>query len=584
VTGRFLITTADERSWKTDRPIVFLGEWCRRFDRESAWTGLDARVARPVSFEARERIRILEYIDALSRELLVELSQFLSCFHGVRRSLRFWRILLGHWIHRYTCAMFHRWQAVQQLLEEHEISGTILFTGPSLELARHDTEGFIWACDDDLWNNRLLGRILGRLSQAPVEYRSVDAGQPVTVASSQRRAAGRLSDGARACLQRDDESLIISSYLPPLRAAMLCLLLGQVPWRRRSPAVRPVPVDANLRATSRLDSSARTGFPGFVRDMLVELLPTCYLEGFSSLQSQVAEARWPERPQFIFTSGSFDTGEVFKLWAAEKVEEGRPYIIGQHGSNYGTARYCPSETECVETADAFLTWGWRDERRRCKPSFVFKTAGRSRGAWNPRGGALLIETCLPHLVSPWDPYPEFSTYQREQFEFVDSLPDAVRRATTVRLAAGHRRSPWCDANRWRRRAPQIALDDGSAPIATLISKSRVVIYSYDSTGILETLSLNSPTLCFWSGGLAHLRDSAVPYYELLASAGILHETPQSAARKLAAVWDDVGGWWSSEAVQRSRREFTEQYARSDARPVRSLKRLLVESASLARAG
>ena len=59
----------------------------------------------------------------------------------------------------------------------------------------------------------------------------------------------------------------------------------------------------------------------------------------------------------IFTSNSFDTSEVFKLWTAEKVETGCPYIIGQHGNNYGAARYCPSETECVETADAFLTWG-----------------------------------------------------------------------------------------------------------------------------------------------------------------------------------------------------------------------------------
>lgn len=550
-------------------------------------------MARPVSFDGAERDRILEHIEVLSRELLLELAQFLNGFHGLGNSLRFWRILLGHWIHRYTCTMFHRWHAIRQVLEEHEISGTIVFTGPSLALARHDTEAFIWACNDDLWNNLLIGRILLRTSKVPVEYKSIDVGEPVTAPGSratanarseQRRAVRRLFATARACLQRDDEPFIISSYLPPLRAAMLSLLLGQVPWRRRSAPVRPASVDANLRATSRLGSGARGGFAGFVRDMLLELVPTCFLEGFGSLKSQVEEARWPRRPRFIFTSGSFDTGEVFKLWTAEKVGEGRPYIIGQHGNNYGTARYCPSETECVETADTFLTWGWQDKRRRCKPSFVFKTAGRSHGAWNPRGGALLIETCLPHLVSPWDPYPEFSMYQRDQFEFVESLPGAVRRATTVRLAAGYRRQSWCDAERWRRRQSQVTVDDGSTPISALIRKSRVVVYSYDSTGILETLSLNSPTLCFWSGGLAHLRDSAVPFYELLASAGILHETPQSAARKLAAVWDDVGAWWGSEDVQRPRKKFIEQYAKTATRPVRSLKRLLVESASVARAG
>jgi len=301
------------------------------------------------------------------------------------------------------------------------------------------------------------------------------------------------------------------------------------------------------------------------------------------LKLQVEEADWPGTPRLIFTSNSFDTGEVFKLWAAEKVEGGCPYIIGQHGNNYGAARYCPSETECVETADAFLTWGWQDHKRRCEPAFILKTAGRSQGRWNPRGGVLLIETCLPHLHSAWDPYPEFAMYQEEQFQFAERLPEAIRRVMTVRLHAEYKRHPWREDERWRRRQPEVALDDGTTPILALISKSRLVVHSYDSTGILETLSLNIPTLCFWNGGLAHLRDCAIPFYELLAAAGIFHHTPQSAAEKVAAVWNDVGAWWRSEVVQRSRQSFCEQYARTRPRPVRTLSRLLLaHSSSVAR--
>lgn len=36
-TGRYLITTADERTWKFDRPVLFLGEWCRLYDRRHVW-------------------------------------------------------------------------------------------------------------------------------------------------------------------------------------------------------------------------------------------------------------------------------------------------------------------------------------------------------------------------------------------------------------------------------------------------------------------------------------------------------------------------------------------------------------------
>jgi putative transferase (TIGR04331 family) len=234
----------------------------------------------------------------------------------------------------------------------------------------------------------------------------------------------------------------------------------------------------------------------------------------------------------------------------------------------------------VETADAFLTWGWRDDKPKCESAFILKTAGRSQGRWNPRGGVLLIETCLPHLLSAWDPYPEFATYQEEQFQFAERLPEAIRRVMTVRLHAEYKRHPWREDERWRRRQPEVALDYGTTPISALIRGNRLVVHSYDSTGILETLSLNTPTMCFWSGGLTHLRDSAIPFYELLAAAGILHETPQAAADKIGEVWNDVGAWWKSGVVQESRQKFCERYARTIPRPVRTLARLLLDHSSV----
>ena len=44
---RYLITTADERTWKFDRPVIFLGEWCRLYDRKHVWESMDAVVAEP---------------------------------------------------------------------------------------------------------------------------------------------------------------------------------------------------------------------------------------------------------------------------------------------------------------------------------------------------------------------------------------------------------------------------------------------------------------------------------------------------------------------------------------------------------
>ena len=45
--GKYLITTEDESTWKFDRSVIFLGEWCRLFSRKHIWENLDAIVAEP---------------------------------------------------------------------------------------------------------------------------------------------------------------------------------------------------------------------------------------------------------------------------------------------------------------------------------------------------------------------------------------------------------------------------------------------------------------------------------------------------------------------------------------------------------
>ena len=43
-TSMFLVTTADQRFWKTDEKILFLGEWCKIYNQRHIWSNLDYEV------------------------------------------------------------------------------------------------------------------------------------------------------------------------------------------------------------------------------------------------------------------------------------------------------------------------------------------------------------------------------------------------------------------------------------------------------------------------------------------------------------------------------------------------------------
>ena len=587
---RFLITTADERSWKLDQPALFLGEWCRLYERKHLWEQMDATVARPYGLESDLKHRNLEYVQSLIDQLLNELAVALNRIHGTAHDSRYWNIVIGHWLRRYVAVIFNRYHALLQALNENEVSGSIIFEAPENILATQDSISLVWAIADPMWNHVLYSSILKFLGveqlqsvsgildgvgtygkdSAPIFERSI---------SGKQRFQGAIFRILSA-FSRKKDAFIVNSYLPMFEEACLQISLGQMPQIWRSPPLHEAHFDRGFRQDLRIETEGLTGFELFVRRQLREMIPICYLEGYAFLKEQVRTLSWPSEPKFIFTSNNFEFDEIFKLWTAAMTEKGTPYFAGQHGNNYGAYRGLQKLPELV-TCDKFFTWGWTDDDPKNVPAFVFNIAGRKPSKKNRKDGLLLVEHVVPPRQEPEDSYFLFSEYQEDQFLFVEALPKRLQPQVTVRLARGSEKFSWSDRLRWDDRNKDVQIDSGYVGIHRLIADSRLVVYSYDSTGLLESLALNMPTMCFWRGGLDHLLPVAKPYYELLRDVGIIMDTPQQAASKVTEHWDQIGEWWENDALQTARRSFCEQYAKTVKTPVRTLKRLLTAHSQVA---
>jgi putative transferase (TIGR04331 family) len=588
--ARYLITTSDETTWKFDRPVIFLGEWCRVYDRKHIWQHMDAIVAEPYGLSSEQK----DSDDAEAREyeenLLIVLRDALNKYHGTQHGSRFWRIVLGHWLRRYVDVIFNRVRTLEQCLQNYRLSGTALINVDCYHLAAMDSEEAIRTFNDDRWNNALYIRILNLLNKSnlPIEYVSGNetkyrvAEITVSHVSLKRkllrwgyRQIGKLA----GLLAKENDAFIINSYLPKKDLVKLQLAMLQVPQFWVSPKLKfTKKPDEGLRQKLSADVATKPDntLYDILQTLIFELIPTCYLENFPELQENIGKVRWPKCPKFIFTSNSFDTDEVFKLWAASKIESGYPYIAGQHGNNYGTHRYFGKLTPEETSSTKFLTWGWSDGLPQHTPAFMLKLSVHEMATCNTSGDLLLIELGEPYRITTWDCTFEFGEYFAEQKAFVENLKSASRKQLKIRLPAPNMNSRWRYESRWREFDQEINLDNGDTKLSELIKQSRLVVHSYDSTGILETLSQNIPTLIFWQSNLDHLRDCAKPYYQKLIDAGIIHLTPQSAAAKVNEVWDDVAGWWSQSRIQDARSQFCNRYAKISNSPVMDLKALLTE--------
>lgn len=582
---RFLITSADERTWKFDRPVLFLGEWCRLYDRRHVWQHMDGEVAEPYGLEPGQKERDVAYVQSLFVQLLEEMADALNAVHNTNHSVRYWHIVLGHWLQRYVAVLYNRYITLEQALKNHNVSGTVFFNSGNYSLATTDTVAFVKACCDDVWSNVLYEKILRFLGWENIGIEAIplqgltgfaqQQGKPQN--QSAKRFVRHAINEVLKKLSRKNDAFIINSFLPIKEEAKLQLSLGQCPQIWQSPKLKCGARDTEKRQRFAVELESHTGFERFVRACLGEMIPVCYLEGYGQLMEQVQGLPWPQKPKFIFTSNNFDSDEIFKVWAGLKAEQGVPYFTGQHGNNYGTLFRSTNWPELV-TCDRFFTWGWSNGDTKTVPAFIFKTVGYQPQRRNPDGGLLLVEHCVPLRIVTYDNYFEHENFQEEQFRFVKALPEAIQQQLTVRPHIYFLSRLWSDYQRWHDRSPDTSVENGSANIADLISQSRLVVFSYDSTGILENLALNIPTICFWQGGLDHLLPSAKPYYELLRGAGILADSPEQAAEQIAMHWDNVGAWWESGRVQDARQAFCDQYAKVEKNPIRTMRRLLLTHA------
>jgi putative transferase (TIGR04331 family) len=580
----FLITTADEKTWKFDRHVIFLGDWCRIYNRRHVWKNMDAVVADPYGLsEASKDADNLEARE-LEKLLLSRISLLLNKFHGVQYTQKFWQIFLGHWLRRYADLMLNRVKTLEACLKKNRISGTAAYAMNNYNLATVDSYSAIWAFNDDRWNNALNQRILDFLDCGfPVEIIADCGLKSFHMNASLESSPGLVKKICRwgykklHVLAKEHDAFILNSYLPKILEIGLNFALRQSPQMWFSSDYKVLEqFNSELRVnlSKEMVIKSKSKLTEIMSSMMFEMLPICYLEGFYNLNKAVNELPWPKSPKFIFTSNSFDFDEMFKLWAAKKVEIGIKYIVGQHGANYGTHRHWLSHTIEEQTSYMFLTWGWSDELRQHTPAFIFNKPSIKLGNYKKKGGLLLIELPLNHRFTTWDDTAEFAKYFQDQQIFVKELRTIPKRHLTVRLHAASRFHNWDEDARWSAIDSSLKIDAGNVDISNLVSASRLVVHSYDSTGMLETLSQNIPTIAFWPNGFAHLRESAKPFYQLLVDAGIVYTNPKLAAQKVNEVWDDVDLWWRQKHVQIARIEFCNRYAKTSQTPIRDLMNLL----------
>jgi len=565
---RHLITTADERTWKFDCPVIFLGEWCQLYNRRHIWGKMDFIVAEPFGLDHMQRDRDDKICREVEDELVIVATDILNKFHGVAHSYRYWRIIFGQWLRAYVELIFNRYKTLQFCLEKYIIGSTICINDESFNLATADTKSFYLASNDDVWNNVLYSKLLLFFDSESIDKTTVENGSSYFTKAPSSLKSSFIKNTLYSFLKifaKESDAIIASTYLPYWEEIKLKLALKQVPIRYDHPALCFSRPNLMLRReiSNTLLTDDKTGYFKCVRNMLFEMMPTCFLEDYKMMSAVVEKLDWPSKPRFIFTSNNYFYDEVFKFVAAEKVEMGIPYYVGQHGS-FGTDKTNYPTVEML-TCDKYLKWGSATTIEQEVPAFVLKLANKKSIVPNKSGGLLFVQNLQGHRTEIWDNTHRYILSMARNFSFYNDLDEKIKRSAIIRLHSAKDIFRQYEYERWRDVDREIKID-GNSDLNTLLGNSRITVFSYNSAGFLENLCQNIPTLVLVDD-IYFIGDVARPHYNYLADVEIVHFSSTSAAKKVNTVWDNIDTWWMSSEIQNARKLFCEKFARQSESPI-----------------
>ncbi len=567
----FLATTALTDFWDKESSGVFLGEWCKRRDRRADWDGLNYTTLQCIW---NDRVRYYEaaaYVTSCCERILERLARYLNVVHGLDNNIRYWNILIGAWLIHYVHCIYDRYVHLSQAFSLFPELETIVLDKRDFKTPAKTHEAILSLCEDP-YNLQVCSQLIEEMGyRFPTKRFSAKLAEP-NAETQQPTLRAHLRNAVRAANSTLTRSLSwkkrgvvcdldwptrdVGELVRQSRFNILSLEKRTAQWKI------PAATFDNKREGLR-NLSAETTLERLCVNLLPQNFPTLYLEGFKEGREQGMQAYSQQFPKFAMSAVGWSYNEEFKFWAAEASQHGTQLIGVQHGGGYGVFRFAPYEIHENKLTDFYATWGWGvdgSSKYVPLPNPKLAIVRRARTDAASSGKILFAAHDEPRYLFRFHSAPvgpQASELADLEIRFLKSMP------ATVLSRIVFRKYPGDFGNAVREyignKFPDLKWDQQSSFYAS-VANCELVVFDHCGTGFLESLAANVPTLIFWDPERWELRGEAVPYFELLHQAGILHFTPESAASALAEISSNIGSWWLTPAVQEARRRFVKQYA------------------------
>lgn len=509
-----------------------------------------------------------DYCERIYKSILLDLKDELNKIHSKNNyNSRFWEIIIGTWLKEFIRVSYKNYFQLKYIKENYSIEEIYLLDHKKFNFIVDNTESFQWATSDLSWLYSFLSKLLDFIDFDCKKIISTPKKLFFFYKEKKNKFSikdfltffFKISPLINNVFKNKNHILLTKTALPFNFEKLLEIKFFQLPTYYKKHDVKFKSINNSMRNSIILDTKISSDpLENFIRKNLKNFLPIHIVESFSDIEKISNNIHFPKNPKFIFTSYSHVYDEVFKTYAAQKVNDKTPYYIGQHGNNYFSIMSRNYFSE-LSYSDKYLSWGFKNSEN-IKSMFNFKTLHK-KTKFNDKGKLIII---LDYINSSnmdlLDTEQKMEKHLKEFVLLINSLDAKIRKNTILRL------NPTFYSNFFGKKYFEdfkdlnVALDDGKKNFFKLVKNSRLCLFNYDSTGILENFLLNHPSIFFCENTYQNnINYDFEKKYQLLIDNNIMFLNRLKILNHVNKNWDNIGEWWFSKKQQDTIKEFNSNY-------------------------
>ena len=528
------------------------------------------------NFDISSEIKEIKHNREFYDEILRELFPILNKLNKINWDYKTWNFFIGQWLNFYVSVIRNRIDLIKPVINSDINYEEQLRIGKDTSLTCNDVRDFTYNCSFIEWNEKLFSRILYIMH---TQNFSNDSNLLNSLNNHQAKKESFFNKAlyaVRINIIKFCERLICSknnyvfynSYInDKFKLFKIILKLQDIPFIYSfaffNKKIIKKEINISLRKKIKIKFESKNLDIKILKFLLIELLPTIYLEGFQ-LQKKLADnSHLPKKIKKVFISHAY-TDNSFKFWLAERINNGTRIMHGQHGAGPNIYKEFHGEFHEVNVAEKYFIWGQKSNNKKMIPvgNYLINKKNKTKPL-NSKNFLLVLPTAN---IFKRDANIYHSNALSEDIEecqkFIDSLDQGLLNFMSVRNhpQITQRELDFLKFISFDKK--KIIKTNSNITFDKSIKNQGVIIFNYLSTEFFKLMSLNIPCILLLNKNMFDnfFIEEVRNDFNKLTDIKIVHTNGTSLAKHINKFFNNTDNWWNNEKTNKAKNEFCLKYS------------------------